>query len=421
MDTQLKEIDQIRRELTITIDKETHAVNYQKTLAKFSKKVRIDGFRPGKAPQSLIDKRFGGQVKTEYIEEYGKIYYYKALGELKVFPLSTGEIIDLSFTDDGSIVFVYEFETYPQGFTYEYEDLEVPFQPEEYTDNMCDRTIERLLQENAEEIPFDENDVVEIGDKLTIFDEDEDMEYASFYLTKELRADHDRVDVSDVLGKKLRDEFIGIVKEDDIVEKHRCQLVDAFHLKVPPLNDETAQVLGHDNVEQMRAKIKEDLQETIEKLNEKRLENEIAQAFGLRNNDNIMLPQSYLISSAKRIVQNQLGLADKDNVFSDISEDILLQIAENYRPMLIWGAAYERIATDHGIAVSEEEKQNALKRFADNFNISVEEFQQKYRDHAYDIIDSLLIENVIKWLKPYCRIVDPPVEPPQEDIVETDS
>ena len=62
-------IDDLNAVIKISIEKSDYEENVDKTLNDYRKKAQIPGFRPGKAPMGLINKRFGRAIVAEEINQ----------------------------------------------------------------------------------------------------------------------------------------------------------------------------------------------------------------------------------------------------------------------------------------------------------------------------------------------------------------
>jgi len=408
MNYEVKVVDQIVRHLSVIIDEPTYKADYEKAFAKYARQVQIDGFRKGKAPRSVIERLYTNQVKASYLEEYADVYYKQGLQLSGLSPMSQADILDVDFHEDGSVVFIYEFEVMPEDFTYEYEGLEVPFKAEEYNEVRLENTIDDLLDENAEEVPFDENSLVEFGDKLTLQNTATQETLEPIFIDS-FTAPEVGIEYEAILGKKLNDTIEYTFEEAN--EKGEYKIIDAFKVVPPPLNDETAQVLGHENVEKMKEALKETILNELEESNNKKFNNELIIAFGKRNIENLKIPKQYMLGVGKSILWNNIGRQYGEEFVEKLPEEIILKVAENQTPAIIWDLVYEQIAKDHDIQVTPEEVEAELTKIAAQFTLSVEEFKQKYSNNLESIEESLLAQKVLRFIKPLCKVIDPPAEP----------
>jgi len=79
-------------ELVISLPAEAIELKMAQRLQEAAKKVRLDGFRPGKVPMRLVKDRFGKAVRTEIISEQIENAYFKAIEQEKVKPAGFPEI-----------------------------------------------------------------------------------------------------------------------------------------------------------------------------------------------------------------------------------------------------------------------------------------------------------------------------------------
>ena len=70
MNISFENVDKVSALLTVNIEKADYEDKVKTALKDFSKKASLPGFRPGKVPASLIQKRFGTEVKTEEINKF---------------------------------------------------------------------------------------------------------------------------------------------------------------------------------------------------------------------------------------------------------------------------------------------------------------------------------------------------------------
>ena len=69
MKISFENVDKVSALLTLNIEKKDYEDKVKTALKDFSKKASLPGFRPGKVPASLIQKRFGAEVKAEEINK----------------------------------------------------------------------------------------------------------------------------------------------------------------------------------------------------------------------------------------------------------------------------------------------------------------------------------------------------------------
>lgn len=81
MQTSIESLDGLKRKLTITLPADQVSEIYSKHLQKIAKTAKVDGFRPGKVPPDVIEKKFGSGVQQEVVSELVQNSFAKALEE----------------------------------------------------------------------------------------------------------------------------------------------------------------------------------------------------------------------------------------------------------------------------------------------------------------------------------------------------
>ncbi len=104
----------IERRLSISVPAEKIDAEIAKRLLNIAKNARISGFRPGKAPQSIIKKRYAPQVTNEVINEIIQANYSEALGQEKIFPAGLVSIEPGSYEPGKEFQFVATVELFPE-------------------------------------------------------------------------------------------------------------------------------------------------------------------------------------------------------------------------------------------------------------------------------------------------------------------
>ncbi len=88
----LEDISTTKKRLKIEIPSEAIEGEIQNGLKGVQKRAKIPGFRPGKAPISIIEKRFGKDVEGDVMERLVPEYYANALKEANIKPVGRPEL-----------------------------------------------------------------------------------------------------------------------------------------------------------------------------------------------------------------------------------------------------------------------------------------------------------------------------------------
>ena len=113
MNVKLKEINSYTRQITISVPWEDLKSAFEAHIRRFSKKVRMPGFRKGKVPQKVVIQNFGPELEAEFAQDSIEIHYAEALQEHKIVPVNRAKIEDLKFSEGNSLNFKAMVEVEP--------------------------------------------------------------------------------------------------------------------------------------------------------------------------------------------------------------------------------------------------------------------------------------------------------------------
>jgi len=133
----------IKRTLTIVVPQAEVDTAMNKRYDDAKRNARIDGFRPGKVPMSVIKKKFGASVKAESLSELTQSFFYKAIMEEKLNPASAPVITPNDEAKEG-YEFSASFEVYPEITINPVEDLELNSPVAVIADSDIDAMVEKL-------------------------------------------------------------------------------------------------------------------------------------------------------------------------------------------------------------------------------------------------------------------------------------
>ncbi len=103
----------LERRLTISVPAETVDIEVKNRLRQVSKTQRINGFRPGKVPPSVIQKRYGKSVRQEVAGEIMQRNFVDAIIAEKINPAGRPSFVAKSNEDGKDLEFEATFEIYP--------------------------------------------------------------------------------------------------------------------------------------------------------------------------------------------------------------------------------------------------------------------------------------------------------------------
>jgi trigger factor len=144
-----------KRELELEIP----ADNVQKATEKIAKDLarvaRVPGFRPGKAPVTLIRRRFADDIQGEVVQSLVPEYLEKALGEKNLIPVTRPEVDKVEFKEGEPLRFRAIFEVLPEFDLGDYKGVDVQVDAVETGDAQIDNTLEELRERAATYVPIE--------------------------------------------------------------------------------------------------------------------------------------------------------------------------------------------------------------------------------------------------------------------------
>lgn len=135
-----------RRELELEIPAEEVSKKMESVAKEFARLAMIPGFRKGKAPVSLIRRRFAEDIKGEVLQTLVPERVEKALAEQKLSPVTQPKVDKLDFNEGQPVKFRAVFEVLPEFELGSYKglDLEVP------TMDITEEDVAKALEEMRE-------------------------------------------------------------------------------------------------------------------------------------------------------------------------------------------------------------------------------------------------------------------------------
>ncbi len=253
----------------VEIPAETVSQKLDELFRQASRQIHLPGFRPGHVPRPVLEARFGKDFLNEdaqaaLIEEY----LPQALQHLQLRPISPPQPKPGEFDPQKAFTFEAEIEVLPEVTVQNYTGIEVqdiPVQP--VHDSDIDAVLEHLRTDHATLIPKggERSSVVEAGDivEVRVSDEEEVREWRATpgELTEQL--------LGHTVGETVT------LKADD--QRLEVRIEGVKMLERPDL-DELAKTLGHADVAALRAKIRQELEESRVRRRERDLKLKILDA-----------------------------------------------------------------------------------------------------------------------------------------------
>ena len=114
MKVDVNQINDYTRELSIDIPWSEIESDFDSSLKKFSKKIKMPGFRSGKLPRERLIQQFQSNIETDFMEDNFRKYYLMAVQQESLAPVNQAEITDAHFHMNEHFSFKSKFEIEPE-------------------------------------------------------------------------------------------------------------------------------------------------------------------------------------------------------------------------------------------------------------------------------------------------------------------
>ncbi|WP_421851106.1 trigger factor [Marinomonas sp.] len=140
----------IERVLTISVPAARVDEKVNSEVAKTAKTIRIDGFRKGKVPVSVVKKRYGQGIRLDAVEQIMRDAYVEAIQKESIQPAGMPSIEPKNFAEGADLEFVVKVEVYPEVTLADNSAIKVDRVVSDVTDADVDVMLETLRKQNSE-------------------------------------------------------------------------------------------------------------------------------------------------------------------------------------------------------------------------------------------------------------------------------
>ena len=137
------------REVEVEISADVVAKETKKVVREITRAARIPGFRPGKAPASLVQQRYWDDIKSEVLQTLLPESLETKLKEQNLRPLSRPEILNLKFEAEQPVTYRAAFEILPEFELGEYKGLTAPKGKIDLTKGHVEEELERMREQHT--------------------------------------------------------------------------------------------------------------------------------------------------------------------------------------------------------------------------------------------------------------------------------
>jgi trigger factor len=432
MKTNVEELSSVQRKLTVTVPAEQVDKTMNDAFKRLGGKVKLKGFRPGKAPRRILEQYYGMQVSLESAEALVSQAYGPALEESGLQPVAQPSLDydppqkgqDFSF--EVTLDVRPEFELDPEAL----KKLELKEPDLQVTDEEIDRRLEELRERQAILAPLEEDRPAETGDILVVdyasFNGDEPVEQGEAENVElELGAGQVQEEIEVALVKaKVGDQVSATVNYDDRAANEAVRgksirfdiTVKAMKKKVlPELDDELAASVSpeFETLDALKERMSQDLEKMYEEQRNGALRDQIMDQ--IRDLAEFELPGSLVAAEQEELVKRfkdqlkQSGLDPEQANFDD--EKLKADFLERAQSTVKAGIVLGRISDLLEIDVGEEDVDAELEKLSGRVGQPAGVIKEIYKKNNMmpDLRSQVLQEKTLQAIKADATItiVDP--------------
>lgn len=256
------------RKIEVEVDGAEFSARVDKVLKDVKNNATIEGFRKGKAPLKLLQRRYKDAAIHDVVEKASPLIIRDYEKEKELVIYGTPSIVDYKPAEgDGPVTITLEFQIKPDIVPSNYTGLEVEAEEVKLEADMVDRKIEELRFQNTSveesEEPAAENDYL-VVDYKSVNDKGHTLEHGTDEMISAVGSKLPAEVFVALVGKKAGER----VELDINGEKWNVTLKTVKKEKQPEINDDFAKDLGYEDVADMRKKVEESLQTAVNNINE---------------------------------------------------------------------------------------------------------------------------------------------------------
>ncbi|MDR2127972.1 MAG: trigger factor [Burkholderiaceae bacterium] len=147
MAVNVETLDKLERKLTLTLPVEAIRTEVEARLRKLARSVKMDGFRPGKVPMSVVAQRYGYSVQYEVVNDKVGQAFAQAASEASLRVAGQPTITEKDSAPEGQMAFDAVFEVLPEVKIADLSDAEIEKVSAEVSDEAIERTVDILRKQ----------------------------------------------------------------------------------------------------------------------------------------------------------------------------------------------------------------------------------------------------------------------------------
>lgn len=372
--------DGVRHTLEIVVPPEAMAERVERVATAYRGRIRLPGFRKGKAPLNMVRQQFGGEIRQRVLDQAIPEYVSRELEARNLEPLASPQLSDVDYSPGGALGFTVQFDTAPEVVVGETE-FAARRRKVDVTEEIIDAALGDLRERAARLVPV-EDGVVESGTyarcQISLLPKDgkgkrlaEEDRFVHVGNEKAIPGLNDQIDG---LGVGEQREFItrladgypnAILAGKEVLCRVTVQELKRRHL--PDLDDDLAKEFAFDDLQALRAHTAENLAEHLEREADRDVERQLLEQ--LRANNPVQVPSTLIEQRIDEIARRfAVDLDDRSiDVRNAVDWNAFRAEHQTRAEQLIADELLlDRLADDNGLKVDDEAVQGEIRRQAES-------------------------------------------------------
>lgn len=398
------------RKLSIRVPAIRLAKEKQDASRRLAQKVRLPGFRKGKVPAHVLEKKFGGAVEQEMLEKVMNSAYREAIVHEGLSPISQAEIANVHYQAGEDLTFDVQFEVQPEIELNQLGGFHVRRESPQINEDAVNRVIDRLKEEHAVWNPIPEGQALVIGDmavvEITSLDGPNANQPKRYQVV--LGQEQVRPQIEELIrtlapgeqGEFTVDLPEGEDESDSKPHLIRIHLIEGKRPEYPTIDDAFAQGLGSfSSVDDLQTKVREDLEKEAAADAERGVrQNLVGQILDANPFD---VPDVMINQYLDQMIRPRKG--DDMAKIEEMKQSVRPQAIQGLRRLLL----VDRIAEMEGLRATPDEVEGKIEELATRFGKPAPEVRNQFQKSGRlgEIEEQLTEEKVFEYLKGLSDVV----------------
>lgn len=402
MDYKTKKNNNATVDLKITFTPEEIEESFKKAYKKAATKVKIPGFRPGKAPAHLVEKMLGDSVSEDAINLLIQDSFIELYPKLEFTPVYPPKFSVLSFDRGKSLVVKGVYETRPEVTLGKYKKNKIEVRKLKVTDEDIQENLEKIREKMArtqlKEGLAESGDLIEID--YTVKSADDSLQPAKQKVTYKLGDPNNPIGFDEKLSSASKGEvreFEYTFPEDYAVKSYagkkfdyKVNVNDVYQIIYPEINDDLAmEWSGLATLAELKESLKKEISEYHEALLKQKYVQEIFTK--IYDDSKFIIPESLLKEETENVFKQfkqethlDMNLEKYAELLKKSVEEVTKQFEEIALKRIKAAVTKYKIAEEEKIQVEPEEFEKLLEKYANETNQSLNTVKTEIKKNKYE-------------------------------------